>query len=311
MKASSINLVIIAFLFLFNIGYSQTYYPKSVVYFDQGLTNTNSSVLSIRSDSSKSLGPPSNVDVENGTLNFVSLGFGGTIIVYFETPIQVTPGTVIRLYETTYGYQCNSYPEIANVYVSKDSVNFVYLNQTCGNNNTVFYPYSTIDTIQYIKIIDVSPVILFSSFSGADAYDLDGIEISNYSPLPIVLGEFRMSYLNELISIYIKTMSESNSKEFIVEASEDLIQFRDVVSIESYGNSSTEREYHKTVNFYPRREVTYFRLSERDFNGNVTVHQILPVRTPTEPMDILLHYDLLGRETNVKDGLYIKIRVNP
>jgi hypothetical protein len=313
-KMNFVKLIIvsvIAFLFGAISLNAQTYYPQSIKSFNQGFTNGGTPVLSNRSDPSKALGSITDSDIETGMPNFVSLGFGGTIILDFGQLIPVDPNTGIRVIETTFGYRCTSYPETGNVLASKDGIDYVYINQTCGNEGNVMSPYPLIDSIRYIQIVDVSPISRFIAFIGADAYDLDGVEISNLSPLPIVLGEFEMTYLEELISIYIKTLSEANSLRFHIEASEDLVKFRLITSIYAYGNSNTERDYEKTVEFQPLNEVTYFRLSEEDLNGRIVYHELLPVITPTKPTEILFHYDILGRRTNEQSGIYVKILMRP
>lgn len=288
---------------------AQSNYPVSVTEFNQALTNLSNPVLPSRSDSTKALGIPTNLDVEVGNINFVSLGFGGSITLDFGTDVLINPGTVIRMVETTYGYQCNIYPEIANVYASKDGISFTYIGQTCGNNNTFLSPYGYIDSIRWIRILDVSPIIVFSSFVDADGYDLDGIEIFSSGPLPIVLGEFRMEYLNELISVFIRTMSETNTKSFHIESSENLVHFKHLVEIPAYGNSSYERTYQQMVEFIPLADITYFRLIEEDYDGNFEHHQIISVRTPKNPVDIVFQYDLLGRLITDQNDVTIKMMI--
>jgi hypothetical protein len=303
--------IILIFLLLTGSISAQSYYPSSVSEFNQALTNLGNPVLSIRSDPSKAIGVPQNVDIESSNINFVSLGFGGSIVLKFSAKVPIDPTSVIRLFETTYGYQCNTYPEIANIFASNDGISYTYIGQTCGNNNTILNPYGLIDTIQFIRIVDVSPAIVFSGFMDADGYDVDGVEILSTGALPIVLGEFRMEYLNELISIFIRTMSESNSKSFHIESSIDLIRFMKMIEIPSYGNSSSERTYEKSVHFEPQADVTYFRLSEEDMNGRIENHQIIAVRTPKKSMDIVFQYDLLGRRVSNQGDVFIKIMMKP
>lgn len=309
-----VNLIIISvvtFLFSVDLITAQTYYPQSIKSFNQGLTNDGNPVLPIRSNPNNALGPITDSDVSTGTLNFVSLGFGGTIELDFGELIPIDPTTGIRVEETTFNYQCIEYPETANVLASKDGIDYIYINQTCGNFDNFMAPYPLIDSIRYIKIVDVSPISRFVTFIGADGYDLDGVEISNFSPLPIVLGEYVIKYLEELIFIRVKTLSEINSLKFHIEASEDLSSFRLITSIDAYGNSTTPREYKKTVEFIPLSGVTYFRLSEEDLNGNILYHDVLPVTTPINPIEIMFHYDILGRRTNEQNGIHIKILIKP
>ena len=119
------NLLILIFSLFSVFCSAQTYYGYEVCDYNQGLNSTGTSVLTSRSNPSKALGIPQNVDVETGTINFFSLGFGGNITLKLENIIEVLPTTTLSIYETTYGYNnCNTYGERAEVYVSKNNLNY-------------------------------------------------------------------------------------------------------------------------------------------------------------------------------------------
>ena len=213
--------ILILILSLFSLtSYSQTFYGYEVCDFNQGLNNTGTNVPLNRSNTNKSLGIPQNVDVETGTINFFSLGFGGNITLKLQTTIEVLPTTTLSIYETTYGYNnCNTYGERAEVYVSKNNLNYFLLGETCLNNNTIFDVYqSGLDTIQYVKIVDVSNITSFSNFSFvSDGYDLDGIEVFNNGPLPIELKYFGVDFNQPYLNIKVITASEANTDKLIIE----------------------------------------------------------------------------------------------
>ncbi len=134
-----------------------------------------------RNDPSKALGDPQ----INNTLNFVSLGFGGSITLGFDGGAALNgPGDDILVVETTYGEiagpesDFETYPESAEVFVSQDDINFFSVGVIFTDQAASF----DIDAagqgfvwISSVKIVDTTPS---SSISG-DAFDLDGISALN------------------------------------------------------------------------------------------------------------------------------------
>jgi hypothetical protein len=236
--------------------------------------------------------------METGTINFFSLGFGGNITLKLENIIEVLPTTTLSIYETTYGYNnCNVYGERAEVYVSKNNLDYFLVGETCLNNNTIFDVYqSGLDSIQYVKIVDVSNIESFSNFSFvSDGYDLDGIEVFNNGPLPIELKYFGVDYSDNNLFVKIITASESNTDKFIIQSSTDANKFEDVFDLKAAGYSSFDRYYDKKLIFEPKTNITYFRLVELDYNGEYYYFDIIPVNTTSESVIDNYYYDLLGR----------------
>ena len=145
-------------------------YATRVVSFDQGLTKGGSAVVAERSDSSKALGAPQGTDV----VNFVSLGFGGEIVLEFECPI-VNPGDGedLSITETSYGSpSCANYPEKARVYASKDGSSWTDLGQICQDGEV---DLGSLDWARYIKLVDESEKASSRFPQAADGYDVDGL----------------------------------------------------------------------------------------------------------------------------------------
>ena len=301
--------ILILILSLFSLYSSaQGSYGYEVCDFNQGLNNNGSAVVSQRSDSSKALGKPQNVDIENGTVNFVSLGFGGDITLKLQNKYPVNPTTVLNIFETTWNYNnCNIYDERAEVYVSKDNLNYLFLGETCLNSNTSLDVYSTgLDTILYVKIVDVSDISTFSNFSFvSDGYDVDGIEIFDSGPLPIVLSYFGVKYEKNSLMVKFITASETNTDVFILQSSTDLNKFENLSFFDAAGYSSLERYYDRKLIFEPKSNVTYFRLVEIDYDGTSYYFDIIPVNTKSSSIDTY-YYDLLGRR--ITDDSVFKIK---
>ena len=289
--------------------YSQTFYGYEVCDFNQGLTNIGTNVPTNRSNPNKSLGMPQNTDIETGVVNFVSLGFGGEITLKISNKIEITSLTTLSIYETTYGYtSCSVYDEEARVYISKNNIDFILLGETCLNNNTVFdLSQSGLDSMLYVKVVDISDPSKFSRFnSPSDGYDLDGISIFNLSPLPIVLKYFNASYYDNNLSVKFMTASESNTDKFIIQSSIDADKFEDVFDLKAAGYSSFDRYYDKKLIFEPKSNITYFRLVELDYNGQYYYFDIIPVNTTNKSVIDNYYYDLLGRR--VTDDSIFKIK---
>ena len=169
-------------------------YASSVVNFNQGPNVLGSAVSGIRSNANQALGQPE--AVVTNVVNFVSLGFGGTITVAFESPISNGAGNDIRLDEATWGNNpCSRYPEKADVFASQDGTNFIYLGQACQDAS---FDLGTMSWAKYIRLVDVSDILSFNS--DADGYDLNGIECLNGSATNPTNDGLEACTLQEIVS---------------------------------------------------------------------------------------------------------------
>jgi len=159
-------------------GYEEDPQPSELVFgsateawLNQGLRKNNTPVMASRSDKNKALGIPEGTDV----VNFVSLGFGGSLILKFDYVIFDQPGNDIQVVETSYGSPtCNRYPEKMSVEGSLDGITYTPLtaDDICLDG---FVDIFGAGPIQYIKITDRS---MASKFGGsADGYDVDGVVV--------------------------------------------------------------------------------------------------------------------------------------
>jgi hypothetical protein len=296
--------LLLSLILLLPLAVSSQVYPDQVVVFQQGTNSLGNPVDPARSNPLKSLGSPENSDIETGAVNFVSLGFGGSIELALSQAVPINMQTVIAVYETTWGYNCGQYPESALFYLSKNGTDFYLLGETCGNDGTLLYPYGVIDTVKYVKIVDMSDPIDFANFSQpADAYDVDGLSIFELGPLAIELGEFQVAYMHGGIDVYFETLSESNTQKLTLQASDNGHQYRNVIEFPGSGYSSGKKVYTAKTTFTPTSEITYFRILETDGNGDTKAYDIIAVLTPltTSPTDT--YYDLSGRK--VSGGLFL------
>jgi hypothetical protein len=141
-------------------------------------------VAADRSNPLKALFMPEN----DYTQNFFTLGFGGEIVLKFESPIKNGEGDDVRVIESTFGAtvdgNCARYPETIRAFASQDGCNFIYLGEGCQDTD---FDLGILGWAQYIKIVDISPV--GASYFGtpiADGYDLDGVMCLNgYEENPV------------------------------------------------------------------------------------------------------------------------------
>ena len=158
--------------------------------------NDGSDLLSTRTISANALGAPQNSDVavDESMLNFVALGFGGSIVLRLSGPVTNGPGNDLRIVETTYGassQNCLRYPERVQVYVSQDGCNWVYTSTGCQDVDIDFGP---LNWAEYVKLVDVSPIDGVFENQIADGYDVDGIICLNGPELNPVMQDLGALY---------------------------------------------------------------------------------------------------------------------
>lgn len=122
----------------------------------------------------------SNIGEGSGTVQFVSLGYGGSIELQFATPICNIAGPDFKVWETSYGNSsnCVAWPERAAIYARQDACQpWVLLTPYAGQCLDFEVDLGFLSWASEIRIEDrtdeTTPV--FQS-SNQDAFDVDGIE---------------------------------------------------------------------------------------------------------------------------------------
>lgn len=172
-------------------------FAGSVVSFNQGKTKRGSEIMSNRSNPQNALGKPQ----ENNALNFVSLGFGGSITLELGSEVydDGTAEPEIILVESTYGRADNFcfsngtvyYPEQAYVEVSHDGKQWYSLpNSYCRTSFLDINPAveNGMPFAKYIRITDSSNQYEFGD--NADGFDVDGVIIC---PEEVMLAQERLT----------------------------------------------------------------------------------------------------------------------
>jgi hypothetical protein len=106
----------------------------------------------------------------------------------------------------------------------------------------------------------------FSEFSAAG----DG------SPLPVTLLSFDAEVVGNAVLLSWNTASEINNDYFTIERSADASHFEKVGVVDGAGNSSLNH-YYSLKDMQPLPGVSYYRLSQTDFNGTTEVFDPVPV----------------------------------
>lgn len=126
-----------------------------------------------RRNAQLALGQPQNTD----ELNFVSLGFGGELVLKFSNPVANGVGNDVRIFESTFGNQpCARYPEKIQAFASQDGCRWVYLGEACQDASFDFGPLAW---AQFIRLRDNSSLNHPYAGEFADGYDVDGIMCLN------------------------------------------------------------------------------------------------------------------------------------
>lgn len=94
--------------------------------------------------------------------------------------------------------------------------------------------------------------------------------------LPVELSEFDGIAVGDEVQLNWTTVSERDNDFFIVERSSDAKNWTSFAMIEGAGTSNSINNYSVTDE-NPKGNITYYRLKQFDFDGSVTIHDIISV----------------------------------
>ncbi len=143
-------------------------YAAEVVEYVQGVKDNGNSINIERTDVNEALGMPERTDA----LVYVSLGYGGSIILGFDGAVPNGAGDDIEVVETTYNFSsCSAYPEYADVYVSLDGESWFFAKTVCHSDGFIdIDDAGDFDYINYVKIVNNNELS-----ETPDAFDVDGV----------------------------------------------------------------------------------------------------------------------------------------
>ncbi|MEX0967485.1 MAG: glycosyl hydrolase family 28-related protein [Bacteroidia bacterium] len=110
-----------------------------------------------------------------------------------------------------------------------------------------------------------------------DRYHFASAKTISNDVLPVELTTFRVIPGKTTVVIEWSTASENNNDYFVVERSADLHSIDDVVKVDGAGDSWIPLSY-KATDEQPLQGVSYYRLRQIDFNGEINFHKWVAVR---------------------------------
>ena len=111
--------------------------------------------------------------------------------------------------------------------------------------------------------------------SGPQRFTLASTSLSS-NPLPIELLYFRDNPNEENIELLWATVSEINNDYFEIQRSTDARNFKTIGKVFGAGNSSVKQTYN-FVDKKPINGISYYRLKQVDYNGDINYHDIISV----------------------------------
>lgn len=146
-------------------------FATNVVSYTEGTKLDGSPLAFARTDAFKALGQPE----DNDTYNFVTLGYGGELVLEFGGAISNGPGNDLRIVETSFGNQTpQTYNEVAQVWVSQCGLEWYSIGSVAldGELDLDDAGDDGLEWAQYIKIFNDGSTTF-------DGYDVDGVVALN------------------------------------------------------------------------------------------------------------------------------------
>ena len=179
---SSLSMIAAAMLVSGTVGAQVN--ATSVSEFTQGMRADGVSPIGVtRSNPNNALGAINVNDVNIGeasnnssSVEFVSLGFGGEIVLEFASPICNQAGNDLTVFETSYGTpSCASWPEKALVYARQDACQpWILISPADGVCQNASLDLGVLSWAKYVKIEDITNPTTFLG-NNQDGYDVDGV----------------------------------------------------------------------------------------------------------------------------------------
>jgi hypothetical protein len=143
---------------------------QEVIQYNRGTRKNGTEIHNSRRDPERALGIPQNDDIG---VNFVSLGFDGSLILKFDYAVFDGENADIQIYETSFGApSCEAYGEKVYVEGSLNGNDWQVLGELCLDG-TIDFASNEVFAIHYIKLSERSPMSEFPN--SADGYDVDGV----------------------------------------------------------------------------------------------------------------------------------------
>lgn len=232
-------------------------------------TANNSNSIIINSGASLALSPGSFLAAGNGTTITVAGSFivNGNFTVQNNVTLNIT-GTMIVTGNIDMG-------NIGTLNVS-GSIS-VGGNFEGGNNTSVnIASGGAISVTGSVSVGNGSTLTSSGSFTAAGGCD-PSTPPGFCAALPIELLFIKSIAMDNIVRIQWATASEKNVSEFIIEKSIDGLDFSEMISVKSKGDSRVRQDY-EVVDENPFIGNTYYRLKEIDINGSTETFEIVAAK---------------------------------
>ena len=117
------------------------------------------------------------------------------------------------------------------------------------------------------------------SFTGFSEWYLHGASV--ISPLPIVLTSFTAACEKGQVKLDWITATEINNDKFIISRSADMVVWDEIATLSGAGNSN-QPLYYTTTDARPISGLSYYRLTQRDYDGTTETFAPISVTCYTD-----------------------------
>ena len=101
----------------------------------------------------------------------------------------------------------------------------------------------------------------------------DVFNVTVFASLPVILNSFNATLNNDKVLLNWSTSQENNNKHFIIEKSNDGINFNFLGKVGGAGTSAVTHNY-QLVDYTPFDGTNYYRLSQTDLDGNTNTYEV-------------------------------------
>lgn len=140
--------------------------------------------------------------------------------------------------------------------------------------------FSTIENPRNGFQVNVTPPAYTSSSNNINDDRSEIITYTLNSLLPVELVQFSAEVVDCNVLINWKTASELNNDYFLIEKSEDAIQWTSLGKVSGHGNSQVPQNY-EWKDIQLTNQETYYRLVQFDYDGTQEISHIVSVNAPS------------------------------
>ncbi len=201
----------------------------------------------------------------NGILYAMANITGGETYIYTLNSL-VTPTTLTRKWTVQTG----------GAVFTGTSVNGIAWTQTGSmhistSNGIYFVDQTTVNsvnsTVQAVQVVGLTGLT-----------DLASSEFPLQSTLPVTFGEVAVKKAGANAEVSWSTLSETNNDHFIVERSDDALNFKTVGTVAGKGNSATVQYYSHADAIGSSTGVIYYRIKQVDADGKSSYSRTVSLR---------------------------------